>query len=659
MRLTMSADFHPDQFYQVHSSTEEGIACHRKKGLAGTYGAEVTDCDSPFSLVNATFDWIQDNIKDDIDFVVWTGDSARHDSDEKHPRSADQVLSTNIMMADKFVETFSGKHGRLDVPVIPTWGNNDFLPHNIFFPGPNKWLRKYSEIWQRFIPEEQRHSFQFGGWFYVEVIPNQLAVFSLNTLYFFDRNAGVDGCAEPSEPGFKHMEWLRIQLQILRERGMKAILIGHVPPARTSSKQNWDETCWQKYTLWLQQYRDVVTGSLYGHMNIDHFLLQDTKEIDIAAQGSSYGTRDSMEDEISISSKQDYLQDLRKGWSDLPGSAIKALQEEEVENNDVNAEGKKKKKKKKKDKYKKLGGKYAERYLLSLVSPSIVPNYFPTLRIIEYNITGLEDSKVWADSFDVSKAIDPAANIWDDTEEEALASIESDLEAERKEKKKKKKHKKPKKPKDPKLVVPKDPPEGATPGPAYFPQPMTFTGYTQYFANLTYINNDLTEDVEGDRWRDGDYADEEPKHKHPQPREFKFEVEYSTFDDKYYKLRDMTVMEYVKLAYRLSRKKIKGKAIDAGDFDFEVDEDASGSDSEDGEDPGLELRDEGEVDEDSEDEEVQNEDLADGEARAEKKKGKKHKKKKKKKHHKNKAWKEFLDRAFVSTLSEEDLDKMT
>jgi endopolyphosphatase len=189
---------------------------------------------------------------------------------------------------------------------------------------------------------------------------------------------------------------------------------------------------------------------------------------------------------------------------------------------------------------------------------------------------------------------------------------------------------------------------------------MTFTGYTQYFANLTYINNDLTEDVEGNRWRDGDYADEEPKHKHPQPREFKFEVEYSTFDDKYYKLRDMTVMEYVKLAYRLSRKKIKGKAIDAEDFDFEVDEDASGSDSEDGEDPGLELRDEREVDEDSEDEEVQDEDLADGEARAEKKKGKKHKKKKKKKkHHKNKAWKEFLDRAFVSTLSEEDLDKMT
>lgn len=582
--------------------------------------------------------------------MIWTGDSARHDSDEKHPRSADEVLSTNIMMADKFVDTFSSKKRRMDVPVVPTWGNNDFLPHNIFFPGPNKWLRKYSEIWKRFIPEEQRHSFEFGGWFWVEVIPNQLAVFSLNTMYFFDRNAGVDGCADPSEPGFRHMEWLSIQLQIMRDRGMKAILIGHVPPARTDNKQNWDETCWQKYTLWLQQYRDVVTGSLYGHMNIDHFLLQDTKEIDIALE-SGLNARESLEDEFSITSKQDYLQDLRKGWSDLPGSALNALAEDE-EASDVDASGKKKKKhkkKKKKDKYKKIGGKHAERYVLSLVSPSIVPNYFPTLRVIEYNITGLQDSKVWADSFDATKELPSTTGVWDETEEEAFAEMKDDLEAEKK-KKKGKKHKKPKKPKDPHLVIPKDPPEGSTPGPAYFPQLMTFTGYTQYFANLTYINNDLTQDVEGEKWRDGDYTDEEPNYKDPRPREFKFEVEYNTFDDKFYKLKDMTVMEYVKLAYRLGKKKVKGKAW--GVDEDELEEEESVKD----EDQGLELRDEKDLDEDFGDEDFESFDSdSNNDVLAEEKKGKK----KKKKHHKNKAWLHFLDRAFVGTVPKEELEKMS
>lgn len=553
------------------------------------------------------------------------------------------------MMADKFIDTFSSKKGRLDVPVVPTWGNNDFLPHNIFFPGPNKWLRKYSEIWKRFIPEEQRHSFEFGGWFFVEVIPNQLAVFSLNTMYFFDRNAGTDGCANPSEPGFKHMEWLSVQLQIMRDRGMKAILIGHVPPARTDKKQNWDETCWQKYTLWLQQYRDVVTGSVYGHMNIDHFLLQDTEDINIALQGGS-NVKGLIEDDISIASKQDYLLDLRKGWSDIPGSALKSLAAEEAEGDDMDASGKKKKKKhkKKKNKYEKIGGKHAERYVLSLVSPSIVPNYFPTLRVIEYNITGLEESNVWLDSFHASNEPSPTdVDVWDETKEEALAEAKTDLEAEKK-KKKKKKHKKPKKPKDPHLVVPKDPPKGSTPGPAYFPQPMTFTGYTQYFANLTYINNDLTEDVKGNKWRDGDYADEEPNHKKPQPREFAYEVEYNTFDDKFYKLKDMTVMEYVKLAYRLGQKNVKGKAWDAEvDVDESEDEDENAN---------LELRDEEEFDDDLETD-ASEDDSTSQDVDAEGKKGKKHKKKKKKS--KNKAWMQFLDRAFVGTVPKEELEKMS
>ncbi|KAG7130505.1 Endopolyphosphatase like protein [Verticillium longisporum] len=247
-------DLHPDDFYKAHTSTGEGYACHRSKGPAGYYGAETSDCDSPFTLVNATLEWIRENVVDDIDFVIWTGDTARHDSDEKIPRNQRQVLGTNRRVADLFYKTFSAPHNgqRLAVPIVPNLGNNDILPHNILVPGPTRWLQYYTDIWRHFIPEEQRHTFDLGGWFNVEVIPNRLAVFSLNTLYLFDRNAAVDGCTTPSEPGFMQMEWLRIQLQAMRERGMKVILMGHVPPARTNSKQNWDETCWQKYNLWLR-----------------------------------------------------------------------------------------------------------------------------------------------------------------------------------------------------------------------------------------------------------------------------------------------------------------------------------------------------------------------------------------------------------------------
>ena len=138
--------------------------------------------------MNETFKWIKDNIKDDIDFVIWTGDSARHDNDEKHARTQEQIIEQNEYLVDKFAEVFGvsdeDRRGTNDyvIPIVPTFGNNDIMPHNIFLQGPNKWTMKYMDIWRSFIPKAQRHQFQQGGWFSVEVIPGKLAVISLNTM---------------------------------------------------------------------------------------------------------------------------------------------------------------------------------------------------------------------------------------------------------------------------------------------------------------------------------------------------------------------------------------------------------------------------------------------------------------------------------------------
>ena len=611
---------------------------------------------------------------------MWTGDSARHDSDEKVPRNADQVLDTNRWIVEKFEEVFSTSHGSdkaFTIPIISTFGNNDVLPHNILLSGPNKWLKAYTDIWSKFIPEEQRHGFERGGWYYVEVIPKQLAVFSLNTLYFFDNNAAVDGCDQPSEPGYEHMEWLRIQLQFMRERGMKAILMGHVPPARTNSKKLWDETCWQKYTLWLQQYRDVVVGGLYGHMNIDHFMLHDTKEVNMLTSLSSLDdTRTAMDDDLDIMSASDYLEELRNNWAGLPNPAV--LDTVDLARGSKNKEKEdkkdKKQRKKKKKQLKKIGGPWGERYHVTHVAPSVVPNYFPTLRVMEYNITGLDKSAVWANSMSWSKPapqIDIASKeseteiIQDSHDyEETRDNIDGDASIDKKKKKhkkkkKKKKKKKPKKPKNPDLHIPSPPTKGTPPGPAYSPQPFTLTGYTQYFANLTHINNDYAPlpndtdtdtdsgDLDGEKWREGKHKGKNPKEKPPHPRKFKYEVEYNTFSDKAYNLKDLTVKSYLKLAHRIGKHKSpKGNQMRA-EFGDDVYED--------------------QIDDGSAEREQENVDIVKGDEGEEvspdfqdeaKKNGKKHKKKKKKKHHKkhtNKVWLQFIRRAFVGTLEEDQL----
>lgn len=645
-RFLHITDFHPDALYKTHSSTDENNACHRGNGPAGYYGAETSDCDTPFSLVNATFDWIEANLKDKIDFVIWTGDTARHDSDEDAPRSSKQVLGTNKFVAQKFRDLFLDETAEaLSVPVIPTLGNNDILPHNIMLPGPNRWLTNYASIWSHFIPEEQRHSFQLGGWFYVEVVPNKLAVVSLNTLYFFDRNAAIDNCVDTSEPGFKQLEWLRVQLKLLRNRGMKAIIMGHVPPARTDSKMLWDESCWQKYTLWLQQYRDVVTAALYGHMNIDHFMLQDTHDVNIQNTASGVhdqGARVSMDDELTAQGANDYLLELRARWSKLPKPTTSVISDPfELSKGKKGGKGKDV-----------LGGRWAERYQLSMVSPSIVPNYFPTLRVIEYNITGLEGSHVSRGPIvrDSEALSLPDFDEWEsDSRAAALVEVEK---KKQKKKKKGKKGGKGGKTHDPNLVVPDPPSKSVPPGPAYSPQPLTLVGYTQYFANLTHINNDVTTDhaETNGRWRDGKHGGKQPDKSKP-PRDFAFEVEYTTFKDKILKMSDLTVSSYIKLAYRMGRQQTKTGLADISEdvsWDGYDDEDEDEDDDHYGlasnEDDGL-IEQHG------------NETVPE-QKKKKKKKNKDTKKKKKKQHKNNKVWLHFLKHAFVSTVDDKDLKKL-
>ena len=603
------------------------------------------------------------------------------------------------MLVDKFTEVFGKGENVNDtdptndmvIPIIPTFGNNDMLPHNIMYPGPNFWTKHFSNVWKKLIPEEQRHGFERGGWFFVEAIPHQLAIFSLNTLYFFDSNTAVDGCAKKSEPGYEQMEWLRIQLQFLRERGMKAIITGHVPPARTESKQSWDETCWQKYALWMQQYRDVVVGSIYGHMNIDHFMLQDFKDIKKKTQKGrnirvEKSARSALNDEtLTAQTKSEYLSELRTDWSQIPDPPKSKRMSENCKGffcdlvdyvNDLKIEwarlpeppmaqsrsgscvgglsgliggiktSLKKHKKSKEEKYlKRIGGIWGERYALSLVSASVVPNYFPTMRVVEYNISGIDTNACFPgknarseiaeqDSTAVEPPLDGQTNPENDVEDTSTRGSGKDTEESNK---KRKQHKK-----KPKFHVPSPPSDSAPPGPAYSPQTFSWLGYTQYYANLTQINNDFPEkdpeedDIDAEKkWREGKHSGKRPKKDKPKKHHavFKYEVEYDTRHDKIWGLQDLTVRSYLDLARKIGHyKPPKDESIQV-------------------------HREEGEEEEEEQDvlfdgEWDQKDDQLETIGRK-KKKGKKHGKSKKERI--NEAWFTFVRRAFVGAVDDEAL----
>jgi endopolyphosphatase len=513
----------------------------------------------------------------------------------------------------------------------------------------------------------------------------------------------VDGCADKHEPGYEHMEWLRIQLTILRERGIKAMLMGHVPPARTDSKASWDETCWQKYALIQQNFRDIIVGSLYGHMNIDHFMIHDFKDIKKSTRkgrmangltGQTLEARESMfeDGEITVASAADYLLDLGNAWAKLPSPPkskkksksksvtdyIDAEEEHEASiwqwvMNKISISKKNKKggkgnkggkdgnggPSKKKRYLEKIGGRFAERFSVAHVSPSVVPNYFPTLRVFEYNITGLENTIMMpVRSRPLDRTNPPASQLpieySDFSDDEGWIQ---DVEAIVKIKEKENTHAaKTKKPKKYKFKIPPPPDKSAPPGPAYSPQTFTLKGYAQYFANLTHINNDFVaqshsigqethdnttifgldiEDgqIELQRWKEGKHKNHQgkkPKNK-PHPKKFKFEVEYNTTHDKLFKLKDLTVRSYIDLARRIGRDKKRKKVLSVEEEEYEV----------------------GDISE-MEDE--------DTDAETEKKKegnkgGKKHKKKHRRKHKHDGPWYTFVRRAFVSTMDPHEIEE--
>lgn len=68
-----------------------------------------------------------------------------------------------------------------------------------------------------------------------------LVIASMLSVFRADKPV-VDGCEDgTSDPGAMEFEWLEVQLEEFRERGMQVWLTGHVPP----HSGNYYETCRQ------------------------------------------------------------------------------------------------------------------------------------------------------------------------------------------------------------------------------------------------------------------------------------------------------------------------------------------------------------------------------------------------------------------------------
>ncbi|KAJ8660611.1 hypothetical protein O0I10_003659 [Lichtheimia ornata] len=275
-RFLHITDIHLDPHYQNGATIKSG--CHnqpkkhrkkkqRKGKLSGYWGAPTTDCDSSEPWVYHAIKTIADDWKDKIDFIVWTGDNARHDLDKKIPRTKEEILALNYKITTALQEEFRDENNKT-IPIVPCIGNNDVHPHNQLRSTASSTLDAYSKLWSDMIPREQQEVFRQGGYFAVNILPG-IRVLSLNTLYFFESNDQVLACKDPKSAGKRHLEWIREELTKARKMQARVYVIGHVPP----SSRTFYGSCLTAYTQLSIEFRDVIAAHLYGHVNYDHFIV--------------------------------------------------------------------------------------------------------------------------------------------------------------------------------------------------------------------------------------------------------------------------------------------------------------------------------------------------------------------------------------------------
>ncbi len=159
-----------------------------------------------------------------------------------------------------------------------------------------------------------------------------------------------------------------MQIAQFRARGMQVQLIGHVPP----TPGNYFARCYERYTDIVLRYQDTLLGQHFGHMNVDAIFVQegpggmitdgfeaaDAEELR-AEQAAEQKAEDDEEekegeegeDVIRIKAGEDIVDDIRDEFDTLPGRRRTNL----------------------------------DHYNFYYAAPSVVPTYWPSVRVWTYN----------------------------------------------------------------------------------------------------------------------------------------------------------------------------------------------------------------------------------------------------------------------------------
>lgn len=247
--------------------------CHRpsskaEENIAGEYGNLKSRCDTPIRLVEEAFLYMKEKFHK-VDFVIYTGDSVRHNRDKLQPRMPVEVMRDHRRVIDYFVNSFDMNK----TLVIPTIGNNDAIEHNRL--GLSEPLYKeLLKLWSRFkgldihSKGEARESFLLGG-YWVQSLPNSptTKVIILNSMFLYIANNHTPDCDIVNSPGGSQLNWLEYKLNQLKNQNIKVYIMGHVPPNDELGAPILHPQCHQRFVNIIGKFHSMILAQFWGHIN--------------------------------------------------------------------------------------------------------------------------------------------------------------------------------------------------------------------------------------------------------------------------------------------------------------------------------------------------------------------------------------------------------
>ena len=259
------SDLHYDPLYGRDGASDyRGQAGCNRETAPQPEGRE--GCDSPLSLIESAVLAARDTLSEP-DFVLVTGDMARHGMDRLDGSDAwDMLREIFDAIAQLLQETFPR------TSIIFCLGNNDAIEDYYLDIADPKILgfAVGSNIKTSLISTAETEMFRSGGYFARSIgSSDKVTVLVLNTVIYSMNHKPLATSDDP----LGQLAWVKSELTKARAIGGYVMIVGHVPPTIGSYRKSqfWQDRFLQQYLSMIDQYADVVSAQLFGHLHSDEF----------------------------------------------------------------------------------------------------------------------------------------------------------------------------------------------------------------------------------------------------------------------------------------------------------------------------------------------------------------------------------------------------